>query len=63
MLYKSNTGVGGKDSETVVPEATGHQEAAIDCGDEAVGAHPHFLTEIVSQVAAGQETTLTGHGS
>jgi len=58
---RSHTGVSGEDAETVVPEAAGHQEAAVDGGDETVGAKPHFLGEVVTQVTAGQVTALIGH--
>lgn len=55
------TGISGEDAETVVPEAAGHQETAVDGGDETVGTQPHFLREIVTQVTAGQVAALIGH--
>ena len=53
LLCDDVTGIGGEDAETVVPEAAGHEEAAVDGGDEAVGAQANFLREIVTQVTAG----------
>lgn len=56
------TSIGSEDSETIVPKSASHQKAAVNCSDEAVGTHPHFLAKIVSQMATSQKATLTGHG-
>lgn len=42
----------GEDSETVVPEAAGDQEATVHRRNEAVGPNLQHLTEVVAQVAA-----------
>lgn len=41
----------GEYSKTVVPEAAGHQEPAIHCGNEAIASYFQFLTEIITQVS------------
>ena len=53
--------VGGEDAEAVVPEAARHQEAAVHRRQEAVGAQPHLLAEVVAQVPPRQVPALARH--
>jgi hypothetical protein len=46
------TGLGGENSEAVVPEAASDDEARVDGCHEAVAANLDFLTEIIAKMSS-----------